>query len=164
MALVFARFHYPHVLNKTARADWFEVILENFMITGGRPLQLLEKTRELAPVAFMSVRSTTASLPGISFGSSCRASRADPPGWSWHLGSFDAPDAECLTIEELPAFPPMPGPLCASRRYPHSRLCAPNSPYINFGPVTTLSMRRRQTLPSASGAKMTSTGTVRRYL
>jgi uncharacterized protein len=33
-----------------ARADWFEVISENFMIAGGRPLQILEKARELAPL------------------------------------------------------------------------------------------------------------------
>ena len=24
--------HYPHVLDRTARVDWFEVISENFMI------------------------------------------------------------------------------------------------------------------------------------
>ena len=30
--------HYPHVLDRTARVDWFEVISENFMIAGG-PVQ-----------------------------------------------------------------------------------------------------------------------------
>jgi len=34
--------HYPRVVDRTARADWFEVISENFMIAGGRPLQILE--------------------------------------------------------------------------------------------------------------------------
>lgn len=47
--------HYPHVLDKTARADWFEVISENFMIAGGRPLKILEKARELAPVVLHGV-------------------------------------------------------------------------------------------------------------
>jgi uncharacterized protein len=47
--------HYPHVLDRTARADWFEVISENFMIKGGRPLQILEKARELAPVVLHGV-------------------------------------------------------------------------------------------------------------
>ena len=42
MASVFRTVHYPHVLDRTARADWFEVISENFMIAGGRPLQILE--------------------------------------------------------------------------------------------------------------------------
>ncbi len=47
--------HYPHVLDKTAYADWFEVISENFMIPGGRPLRILEKARELAPVVLHGV-------------------------------------------------------------------------------------------------------------
>ena len=47
--------HYPHVLERTARVDWFEVISENFMIAGGRPLQILEKARELAPVVLHGV-------------------------------------------------------------------------------------------------------------
>ena len=47
--------HYPHVVDRTARADWFEVISENFMIAGGRPLQILEKARELAPVVLHGV-------------------------------------------------------------------------------------------------------------
>ncbi len=47
--------HYPQVLDRTARADWFEVISENFMIPGGRPLQILEKARELAPVVLHGV-------------------------------------------------------------------------------------------------------------
>jgi uncharacterized protein (UPF0276 family) len=42
-------------MDRTARADWFEVISENFMIAGGRPLQILEKARELAPVVLHGV-------------------------------------------------------------------------------------------------------------
>jgi uncharacterized protein (UPF0276 family) len=42
-------------VDKTARADWFEVISENFMIPGGRPLQILEKARGLAPVVLHGV-------------------------------------------------------------------------------------------------------------
>jgi len=47
--------HYPHVLDRSARPDWFEVISENFMIAGGRPLRILEKARELAPVVLHGV-------------------------------------------------------------------------------------------------------------
>jgi uncharacterized protein len=47
--------HYPQVLDRTARSDWFEVISENFMIAGGRPLQILEKARELAPIVLHGV-------------------------------------------------------------------------------------------------------------
>ncbi len=47
--------HYPRVLDGTARADWFEVISENFMIPGGRPLRVLEAARALAPVVLHGV-------------------------------------------------------------------------------------------------------------
>ncbi len=47
--------HYPHVLDGTARADWFEVITENFTVPGGRPLRVLEAARALAPVVLHGV-------------------------------------------------------------------------------------------------------------
>lgn len=47
--------HYPQVWDGSARADWFEVIAENFMIRGGRPLAVLERARALAPVVFHGV-------------------------------------------------------------------------------------------------------------
>jgi uncharacterized protein (UPF0276 family) len=47
--------HYPRVLDGTARIDWFEVIAENYMIPGGRPLRVLEKARELAPIVLHGV-------------------------------------------------------------------------------------------------------------
>jgi uncharacterized protein (UPF0276 family) len=47
--------HFPEVLAGTARVDWFEVISENFMIRGGRPLRVLERARALAPVVLHGV-------------------------------------------------------------------------------------------------------------
>jgi len=47
--------HYPCILDGTARADWFEVISENFMIPGGRPLRVLERARALAPIVLHGV-------------------------------------------------------------------------------------------------------------
>ena len=47
--------HYPLVLDGTATADWFEVISENFMIPGGRPLRVLERARGLAPIVLHGV-------------------------------------------------------------------------------------------------------------
>jgi uncharacterized protein (UPF0276 family) len=47
--------HYPRVLDGTARADWFEVISENFMIRGGRPLRVLERARAIAPIVLHGV-------------------------------------------------------------------------------------------------------------
>jgi uncharacterized protein (UPF0276 family) len=47
--------HYPRLWDGTARVDWYEVISENFMIAGGRPLAALERARSLAPVVLHGV-------------------------------------------------------------------------------------------------------------
>jgi uncharacterized protein len=47
--------HYARILDGTARADWFEVISENFMIAGGRPLRVLERARAIAPIVLHGV-------------------------------------------------------------------------------------------------------------
>ncbi len=36
--------HYRHILEKKPVVDWFEIISENFMVDGGRPLEVLEKS------------------------------------------------------------------------------------------------------------------------
>lgn len=47
--------HYPSVVDDGVRADWFEVISENFMIPGGRPLRVLETVRADRPVVLHGV-------------------------------------------------------------------------------------------------------------
>ena len=47
--------HFPRVLDGTARADWFEAISENFMIRGGRPLDVLTRVRERYPIVLHGV-------------------------------------------------------------------------------------------------------------
>ncbi len=47
--------HFDSIEKGTARADWFEVLSENFMIPGGRPLQMLERARSVAPVVLHGV-------------------------------------------------------------------------------------------------------------
>ncbi len=49
------REHFERVLEAPTRADWFEVISENFMIKGGRPLQVLERVRRDHPVVLHGV-------------------------------------------------------------------------------------------------------------
>src|ERR1700712_3290462 len=34
--------HYRHILEKKPVVDWFEIISENFMVDGGRPLEILD--------------------------------------------------------------------------------------------------------------------------
>jgi uncharacterized protein (UPF0276 family) len=49
------RDHYDLVLAEKPPVDWFEVISENFMVAGGRPLQVLESVRENYPVVLHGV-------------------------------------------------------------------------------------------------------------
>src|SRR6202049_2298791 len=38
--------HYNHILTRKPVVDWFEIISENFMIDGGRPLSILDQILE----------------------------------------------------------------------------------------------------------------------
>ena len=38
--------HYNHILTRKPVVDWFEIISENFMIDGGRPLRILDQILE----------------------------------------------------------------------------------------------------------------------
>jgi uncharacterized protein len=49
------RCHYTQILNEHPRIDWFEVISENFMVEGGRPLQVLEGVRSHYPIVMHGV-------------------------------------------------------------------------------------------------------------
>jgi len=49
------REHYEEVLAERPRVPWFEVISENFMGEGGRPLHVLESVRRDYPVAIHGV-------------------------------------------------------------------------------------------------------------
>src|SRR5688572_16430331 len=47
--------HYNHILNNTPPVDWFEIISENFIDTGGRPLQILDQIAERYPIVLHGV-------------------------------------------------------------------------------------------------------------
>ncbi len=51
--------HYSDVLERASRGelrvDWFEVVTENFMVPGGRPLRVLDEVRSHAPVVLHGV-------------------------------------------------------------------------------------------------------------
>ena len=49
------RPHYSHVIETRPAVDWFEVVSENFMVDGGRPLQVLEAVRERYPIVLHGV-------------------------------------------------------------------------------------------------------------
>ena len=49
------RDHFDRVLSGPTGVDWFEVISENFMVEGGRPLDVLTRVRERYPVVLHGV-------------------------------------------------------------------------------------------------------------
>jgi uncharacterized protein (UPF0276 family) len=49
------RSHYGYVVDAHPRMDWFELITENFMVDGGRPLEVLENIRERYPIVMHGV-------------------------------------------------------------------------------------------------------------
>ena len=49
------RPHYAHILERRPPMDWFEVISENFMVAGGRPLEVLAAVRDRHPLVLHGV-------------------------------------------------------------------------------------------------------------
>jgi uncharacterized protein (UPF0276 family) len=49
------RPHYAQVIADRPRIDWFEIISENFMVDGGRPLEVLEAVRRDYPIVMHGV-------------------------------------------------------------------------------------------------------------
>ena len=47
--------HYDAVLNDKPRVDWFEVISENYLVPGGKPLHYLDRVRERYPLVMHGV-------------------------------------------------------------------------------------------------------------
>lgn len=47
--------HYHHITTHWPKVDWFEIISENFLDTGGRPLHFLDEVRERYPVVMHGV-------------------------------------------------------------------------------------------------------------
>lgn len=57
--------HYPDFLQNAVPVDFVEVISENFMIPGGRPLDILDRVRARHPVALHGVSMSIGSADGL---------------------------------------------------------------------------------------------------
>ncbi|MGO9005342.1 MAG: DUF692 domain-containing protein [Beijerinckiaceae bacterium] len=53
--------YYPDILEAKPPVDWFEVISENFMVPGGKPLAMLERIRADYPIVMHGVSMSIAS-------------------------------------------------------------------------------------------------------
>jgi uncharacterized protein (UPF0276 family) len=47
--------HFGHILNKKPAVDWFEIVTENFLDTGGRPMWVLDQIAERHPIVLHGV-------------------------------------------------------------------------------------------------------------
>lgn len=83
------RTHYADFLDGEVPVDFVEVISENFMVEGGRPLATLERVRAKHPVALHGVSMSIGSAHGLDEGYlaklSALADRIDPLWVSDHL-------------------------------------------------------------------------------
>ncbi len=59
--------HFPHILSREPAIDWFEVLSENYMDTGGRPAHVLDFVAERYPVAMHGVSLSLGSTDPIDF-------------------------------------------------------------------------------------------------
>lgn len=59
------RPHYEAYLDGSAAVDFVEVISENFMVDGGRPLDTLARVREHYPIALHGVSMSVGSVAGL---------------------------------------------------------------------------------------------------
>jgi uncharacterized protein (UPF0276 family) len=54
--------HYEDVLQNKPAVDWFEILSENYMVEGGKPLHYLDKIREHYPMAMHGVSMSIGSV------------------------------------------------------------------------------------------------------
>lgn len=59
--------HFGHVLANRPEVDWFEIVSENFMNTGGRPMQVLDRIAERYPIVMHGVSLSIGSTDPLDF-------------------------------------------------------------------------------------------------
>ncbi len=59
--------HYQHILDHNPSVDWFEVISENYMDSGGRPRYVLEQVAERYPIVMHGVSLSIGSTDPVNF-------------------------------------------------------------------------------------------------
>ena len=59
--------HFPHILSEWPPIDWFEILSENFLDTGGRPMYVLDRVAERYPVVLHGVSMSVGSTGAVDF-------------------------------------------------------------------------------------------------
>ncbi|MDJ0449908.1 DUF692 domain-containing protein [Methylocystis sp. JR02] len=81
--------YYPDILERNPAVDWFEIISENYMVPGGRPLVILDRIRASYPIVMHGVSMSLASVDQLDFdyltALKALATRIEPAWISDHL-------------------------------------------------------------------------------
>ena len=116
--------HYEAVLNERPAVDWFEILSENYLVPGGKPLHYLNRIRERYPLVMHGV--------SLSIGSSdplnrdylkqlkALADRIEP-------ADALAPPYHSLALHRSRHFPHRGPPWPIHACWPKSRACVPRS-------------------------------------
>jgi uncharacterized protein (UPF0276 family) len=59
--------HFEHILQNHPPIDWFEILSENYLDTGGRPLWILDRVAERYPVVLHGVSLSVGSTDPVNF-------------------------------------------------------------------------------------------------
>jgi len=57
--------HYQDILTRLPKVDWFEILSENYLIPGGKPLYFLDKIRENYPLVMHGVSMSIGSIDAL---------------------------------------------------------------------------------------------------
>ncbi|MEW8563996.1 MAG: DUF692 domain-containing protein [Candidatus Thiodiazotropha sp.] len=83
------RQHYNDVLDSRPDVDWFEIISENYMVDGGKPLHYLDRIRERYPMVMHGVSMSIGSTDPLDYSYLGRLKalikRVEPAWFSDHL-------------------------------------------------------------------------------
>ncbi|MEW8662022.1 MAG: DUF692 domain-containing protein [Candidatus Thiodiazotropha sp.] len=83
------RQHYNDVLDTRPDVDWFEIISENYMVDGGKPLHYLDRIREHYPMVMHGVSMSIGSTDPLDYDYLARLKalmeRVEPAWFSDHL-------------------------------------------------------------------------------
>src|SRR3984957_15753923 len=75
--------HYEAILDERHAIDWLEVITENYLVPGGKPLHYLERIRERFPLVMHGVSLSIGSTDPVDFDYLAQvralAARIEPP-------------------------------------------------------------------------------------
>jgi hypothetical protein len=59
--------HYESIINDKPKVDWFEILTENYLVPGGKPLYFLDKIRECYPLVMHGVSMSLGSTDPLDF-------------------------------------------------------------------------------------------------